>query len=389
MEMAQIGALPAGGCRRLALSDEDKEARDLFANWCEEAGCEVHIDDFGNMFARRSGTDNTLPPIAIGSHLDTQPHGGKFDGVFGVLAGLEVVRALNDAALETRASIEIINWTNEEGARFAPAMLASGVYAGHIAPEFANTRTDSEGYSFRGELERIGYAGPEPCGERPLGAFLEAHIEQGPILEREEKVIGVVRGGQGQRWYDAVAMGQDAHTGSTPMEGRNDALLKAAEFSLAVRDVALKHAPNAVATVGEMHVMPNSRNTIPGEVRLSVDARHPDDHTLAEMDTDLRKAASKSGVILEEIWHKPPIVFDSACCDAIQKATNLLGYPNREMVSGAGHDACQVATEVPTAMVFVPCEGGLSHNEAESAEPEHLEAGANVLLHAAIALADR
>lgn len=389
MEMAKIGALPAGGCRRLALSDEDKEARDLFSKWCEVAGCEVHVDEFGNMFARRPGTDNTLPAIAIGSHLDTQPHGGKFDGVFGVLAGLEVVRALNDASLETKAPIEIINWTNEEGARFAPAMLASGVFAGHIDHDFANTRIDSDGKSFRSELERIGYAGTEPCGERLLGAFLEAHIEQGPILEREEKNIGVVRGGQGQRWYDAVALGQDAHTGSTPMEGRDDALLKAAEFSLTVREIALAHAPNAVATVGELHVMPNSRNTIPGEVRLTVDARHPDGETLAKLDRDLRDAAAKLDIELQEIWHKPPIIFDDSCCEALQEATDLLGYPNREMVSGAGHDACQVATQVPTAMVFVPCEGGLSHNEAEYAKPEHLEAGANVLLHAAIGLANR
>jgi len=388
MEMAKIGALPAGGCRRLALSDEDKQARDLFAKWCEDAGCTVKIDDFGNMFARRAGTDERLLPIAIGSHLDTQPHGGKFDGVFGVLAGLEVIRTLNDAGIETAAPIEVINWTNEEGARFAPAMLSSGVYADHFEKEFADNRSDAEGKTFRQELQRIGYEGDEPCGSHEIGAFLEAHIEQGPILEREEKVIGVVRGGQGQRWYDATSMGQDAHTGSTPMEGRNDALLKAAEFTLAVRDVALAHAPDAVATVGEMHVTPNSRNTIPGEVHLTVDARHPEDNVLAEMDAALRVAAEKAGLELEQIWHKPPIVFNQKCCAAIQNATDLMAYPNREMVSGAGHDACQVATKVPTAMVFVPCADGISHNEAESAEPEDLEAGANVLLHAAIELAN-
>jgi len=387
MEMAKIGALPAGGCRRLALSDEDREGRDLFASWCKEAGCTIEIDDFGNMFVRRDGVNNDLPPIAIGSHLDTQPHGGKFDGVYGVLAGLEIIRTLNDAGIETEAPIEVINWTNEEGARFAPAMLSSGVYADLFTREFAFSRTDVDGNTFEDELKRIGYQGDKACGEHEIGYFLEAHIEQGPILEREEKTIGVVRGGQGQRWYDGIAQGQDAHTGSTPMEGRDDALLKAAEFTLAVRDIAHKYAPDAVATVGEMHVEPNSRNTIPGEVRLTVDARNPDDDILTQMDKDLRTAARKTGVEIEQIWHCPPVKFDETCVEAIQQATNKMVYPNRVMVSGAGHDACQVARKIPTAMVFVPCEDGISHNEAESATPEDLEAGANVLLHAALQLA--
>lgn len=388
MEMAKIGALPAGGCRRLALSDEDREARDLFADWCREAGCELEVDDFGNMYARRDGTNNNLPPIAIGSHLDTQPHGGKFDGVYGVLAGLEIIRTLNDAGIETEAPIEVINWTNEEGARFAPAMLSSGVYADLFTRDFALSRSDVDGNRFEDELKRIGYQGDAPCGEHEIGCFLEAHIEQGPILEREEKTIGVVRGGQGQRWYDVIAAGQDAHTGSTPMEGRDDALLKAAEFTLAVRDIAHNYAPDAVATVGEMHVEPNSRNTIPGTVRLTVDARNPDDDVLAQMDKDLRAAAERIGIEIEQIWHCPPVKFDQTCIDAIQAAANTMAYPNRVMVSGAGHDACQVSRKVPTAMVFVPCAGGISHNEAESATPEDLEAGANVLLHAALKLSN-
>jgi len=386
MEMAKIGALPAGGCRRLALSDEDREGRDLFAKWCEDAGCSIEIDDFGNMFVRRAGLNNDLPPIAIGSHLDTQPHGGKYDGVFGVLAGLEVIRTLNDAGIETKAPIEIVNWTNEEGARFAPAMLSSGVYADLFTREFALSRTDVDGKTFEDELERIGYRGDQPCGAHEIGYFLEAHIEQGPILEREEKTIGVVSGGQGQRWYDATAKGRDAHTGSTPMVGRDDALLKAAEFVIAVRDIAHAYAPDAVATVGEMHVEPNSRNTIAGEVRLSVDVRNPDDETLSQMDKDLRAAAEKAGIEIEQIWHCPPVKFDEKCHAAIQQATDAMGYPNRVMVSGAGHDACQVARKVPTGMVFIPCADGISHNEAESAEPEDLEAGTNVLLHAALQL---
>ncbi len=389
MEMAKIDALPCGGSGRLTLSDGDRAARILFTQWCEDAGCAVTFDRLGNMFARRLGTDPSLAPIAIGSHLDTQPHGGKFDGVFGVLAGLEVVRTLNDLGLQTQAPIEIVNWTNEEGARFAPAMLCSGVYAGLFDLDFALSRKDANGKYFADELDRIGYAGKTACGDHELGAFLEAHIEQGPILERENEVIGIVTGGQGQRWYDVTVTGQDAHSGSTPMQGRRDALVVAANLIKVVQDIALSHAPDAVGTVGELHVRPNSRNTIPGEVCFSIDFRHPDDNVLEQMHLALRDAANvvmDAGISIEQIWHNPPVAFNDACVSAIADATKALGYPYRRMVSGAGHDACQIARKVPTAMVFVPCAGGLSHNEAESAEPEHLEAGCNVLLHAALSL---
>jgi N-carbamoyl-L-amino-acid hydrolase len=389
MEMAKIDALPCGGSGRLTLSDGDRAARILFTQWCEDAGCAVTYDRLGNMFARRPGTDPNLPPIALGSHLDTQPHGGKFDGVFGVLAGLEVVRTLNDLGLLTQAPIEIVNWTNEEGARFAPAMLCSGVYAGLFDLDFALSRKDADGKCFADELDRIGYAGRTACGDHKLGAFLEAHIEQGPILERENEIIGVVTGGQGQRWYDVTVVGQDAHSGSTPMQGRRDALVVAASLIKAVQDIALSYAPDAVGTVGELHVHPNSRNTIPGEVRFSIDFRHPDDATLEQMHIALQDRVSVSmdvKVSIEQIWHNPPVIFDKACVSAINEATNALGYSHRKMVSGAGHDACQIARRVPTAMIFVPCAGGLSHNEAESAKSEHLEAGCNVLLHAAINL---
>lgn len=393
MAMAEIGPLPAGGSRRLALSDEDKAARDLFADWCRDAGCSIKIDRLGNMFARRAGKDGTKAPVAIGSHLDTQPHGGKFDGVFGVLAGLEVVRTLNEHGIETDAPIEIVNWTNEEGARFAPAMISSGVYAGAFELDFALSRADSDGRTLSEELDRIGYAGDEACGVHQLGAFLEAHIEQGPILERNNEVVGVVTGGQGQRWFDVTVTGRDAHTGSTPMEGRRDALVSAALLINHVEQIAHDFAPDAVGTVGELHVRPNSRNTIPGEVWFSVDFRHPDDGTLRQMKQKL--ACCVEGLIAErqldiklnEIWHNPPVVFDSKCLAALDGAVRGLGYPHRHMISGAGHDACQIARTVPTAMVFVPCADGISHNEAESAEPEHLEAGANTLLHAALKLA--
>lgn len=389
MQMAQIDAIPCGGSGRLTLSDGDRAARHLFTQWCEDAGCTVTFDRLGNMFASRPGSDPSRAPIAIGSHLDTQPHGGKFDGVYGVLAGLEVVRTLNDHVLQTQAPIEIVNWTNEEGARFAPAMLCSGVYAGLFDLEFALSRIDADGKRFDDELERIGYAGQSPCGDHVFGAFLEAHIEQGPVLERADEVIGIVTGGQGQRWYDVTVTGQDAHSGSTPMRGRSDALVVAARIITLVQDIALTHAPDAVGTVGELHVSPNSRNTIPGEVRFSIDFRHPDDAVLKQMNDALYKIADRereARIAVEQIWHNPPVVFDETCIAAISDATKTLKYPNRKMISGAGHDACQVARKVPTAMVFVPCAGGLSHNPAESAEPEHLEAGCNVLLHAALNL---
>lgn len=389
MEIAKIGALPAGGCGRLALSDEDQIARDLFTEWATAAGCTVTFDQLGNMFARRSGRLPELPPIAIGSHLDTQPHGGKFDGVYGVLAGLEIVRSLNDHSIETDAPIEIVNWTNEEGARFAPAMLCSGVYAGQFDLEYALSRTDVDGVSFGDELARIGYVGQQACGDHKIGAFLEVHIEQGPVLENNDEVIGVGTGGQGQRWYDVTVTGRDAHSGSTPMPGRKDALVAAAPLISAVQGIALSFGPDAVGTVGALHVSPNSRNTIPGKVAFTIDFRHPDDSVLAEMDQTLRvilEDTSDVNVEAELIWHNPPIEFAPQCIDAIEASVRRLKYPYRRMVSGAGHDACQIARKVPTAMVFVPCKGGLSHNEAEWAEPAHLEAGCNVLLHAALSL---
>ena len=392
MEMARIGALPGGGCGRLTLTDDDQIARDLFTRWCEEAGCSVKFDNLGNMFARRSGRNPDLPPIAIGSHLDTQPHGGRFDGVYGVMAGLEVIRSLNDHGLETEAPIEVVNWTNEEGARFAPAMLCSGVYAGLFDLEFALGQTDVNGLRLGEELARIGYAGCEPCGAHEIGAFLEVHIEQGPVLERHSEVIGVVVGGQGQRWYDVTVSGRDAHSGSTPMPGRKDALVASARLVSAVQDIALAHGPDGVGTVGELHVSPNSRNTIPGEVRFTIDFRHPDDTVLSAMDQAIRGAVDEetsAQVTLDMIWHNPPVRFDQRCVNAIETATCTLGLPYRRMVSGAGHDACQVARKVPTAMVFVPCKDGLSHNEAEWAKPDHLTAGCNVLFQAALALSQQ
>lgn len=393
MAMAEIGPGQHGGSSRLALTDADRAGRDLFVGWCREIGCSIQIDDMGNIFAQRAGRDPARAPVAAGSHLDTQPHGGRFDGIYGVLAALEVLRTLHDRQVETGAPLEAVVWTNEEGSRFAPAMIASGVYAGLFDKQYAWARADSEGRTIGEELRRIGYLGDVPCGEHPLGALLEAHIEQGPILEAEHNQIGVVIGGQGQRWYDVVLRGQDSHAGSTPMRGRRDALVAAADLIGRVQALAHELAPHAVSTVGEMTVLPNSRNTIPGEVRFSVDLRNPDATVLAEMDTrfraDTEAVAERHGVEwqVDQIWDKPPVQFDSACIAAVESAAGDLGYRHQQIVSGAGHDACQVCEVVPTSMIFVPCAGGLSHNEAESAEPADLEAGCNVLLRAMLALA--
>ena len=394
MAMAELGPGQHGGSCRLALTDEDREGRDLFVSWCRDIGCSIEIDDMGNIFARREGLNADLPPIVAGSHLDTQPHGGKFDGIYGVLAALEVLRTLHENDIVTEAPLEAVMWTNEEGSRFAPAMIASGVYAGLFDKGYAWSRADSDGKTIGDELRRIGYMGQAACGEHPIGALFEAHIEQGPILEKERNQIGVVVGGQGQRWYDLRIRGQDSHAGSTPMAGRRDALVAAAEIISMVRTLAQDFAPQAVATVGEMSVHPNSRNTIPGEVFLTIDIRNPDADALASMASELRSCVIdcidryELECDLDEIWEKPPVVFDSRCVAAVEAASAELGYSHQRIVSGAGHDACQVCLVAPTSMIFVPCAGGLSHNEAESAEPEDLEAGCNVLLHAMLSLAN-
>ena len=393
MAMAEIGPGEKGGSRRLALTDEDKQGRDLFVAWCEQENCSITIDDMGNIFALRAGKNSALPPIAAGSHLDTQPHGGKFDGIYGVLAALEVVRTMNDNNIETNAPVEIVMWTNEEGSRFAPAMISSGVFAGLFEKQFAWSRADVDGKTIEQELRRIGYLGDQQCGDHPMGALFEAHIEQGPILERDRDQVGVVIGGQGQRWFDVTLRGQDSHAGSTPMPGRRDALVAAAELIQSLQKIAFDFAPHGVGTVGEMAVSPNSRNTIPGEVFLTVDIRNPDDGVLKEMADRFQQTCQTVNSVhnvdidAREIWHNPPVKFDEDCIGAVTNAANHLGYRHQNIVSGAGHDACQVCRVVPTSMIFVPCEGGLSHNEEEHATPEDLEAGCNVLLHAMLALA--
>ncbi len=390
MEMAKIGATEKGGVCRLALTDEDKAARDLYVEWCEAAGCTVSVDEMGNIFARRPGKDNSLPPICTGSHIDSQPTGGKYDGIYGVLAGLEVVRTLNDLDYETNAPIEISAWTNEEGSRFAPAMIGSGVFGGEFSLEEGLACTDREGNTLGDELKRIGYDGDMKCAPRELGAFFEAHIEQGPILEAEEKTIGVVQGVQGIRWFEVEVTGMESHAGTTPMERRKDALVGAARMVGEAHRIGEAATPNGRTTIGYMEVTPNSTNVIPGKVFFRADIRNPDAATLDGMETEFQAACEKISVDLslsldfKRIWYSEPVIFDEDCVAAVQGAANALGLANRPITSGAGHDAVYVSRLAPTAMIFIPCEDGISHNEIEEATPGDLAAGCEVLLNAMV-----
>ena len=396
MTMAEIGATPKGGVNRQTLTDEDRRGRDLFRQWCEEAGLQVSVDRMGSMFARRPGSDDRQPPVMLGSHLDSQPTGGKFDGALGVLAALEVVRTLNDRGIATTAPLEVVNWTNEEGCRFPPAMIASGVFAGVFDLDYGLSRRDHAGRTIGEELQRIGYAGEHPVGGRPVGALFELHIEQGPILEAEGQRIGIVTGGQGTRWYDCAVSGAETHAGPAPMESRQDALRAAAAMLEEIYQIAHRHAPSGRATIGEFQAFPGSRNTVPGRVGFTVDLRHPDGNTMDAMDHALRevferargRAAGRLEFQLEEIWYAPPVAFDPECIEAVRQAAARLGLSAREIVSGAGHDAVYMARAVPTAMIFVPCRDGISHAEVEYASPEACTDGANVLLHAVLARAN-
>ena len=394
MEMARIGPGVAGGNNRQTLTDADGEGRALFQRWCEEAGCTMGLDRMGNMFARREGTDPDAPPVYVGSHLDTQPTGGKYDGVLGVLGGLEIVRTLNDLGISTRHPIVVTNWTNEEGTRFAPAMLASGVFAGVHTEDWAYAREDAEGLTFGAELSRIGWKGDEPVGARPMRAFFELHIEQGPILEAEGKDIGVVTHGQGLAWVQVTITGKAAHTGSTPMPMRRNAGLGMARVLEQVDRIALSHAPDAVGAAGHIEVHPNSRNVIPERAIFTVDFRSPDLSVIRDMEARLKDGAKaicdEMGleVAFERVGGFDPVTFDSDCVEAVRRAAERLGYSHRNIISGAGHDACWINRVAPTAMVMCPCVDGLSHNEAEDISKDWATAGADVLMHAVIETAE-
>lgn len=393
MELARIGATDKGGVRRLALTDLDREGRDLVCDWFREARLEITVDRIGNIFARRPGRRSERPPVMAGSHIDTQPSGGKFDGNYGVLAALEVVRTLNDHGVETEAPLEVAVWTNEEGTRFQPVMMGSGVFAGEFDLVEMLKRTDLDGKSVGSELRRIGYAGTAPCGGRPVGAYFEAHIEQGPVLEDTRRQIGVVTGVMGLRWFQVTITGQDAHAGPTPMHLRRDALVASARIVDGLHALAGKHAPHGRATVGFLQVKPNSINVVPGEVRFSVDMRHATIEGLDAMESEWRALcdaatrATGTSCAIAQISRFEPTRFDDGLVATIRDATAALGYGHMDIVSGAGHDAVYLARVAPTAMIFVPCEGGISHNEIENARPEDLEAGGNVLLKAMFARA--
>ena len=394
MEMAKIGPGVAGGNNRQTLTDDDAKGRELFKSWCEKEGLAMGLDTMGNMFARREGTDPNALPVMVGSHLDTQPTGGKYDGVLGVLGGLEIIRTLNDLDIKTKHPIEIVNWTNEEGTRFAPPMLSSGVFASMHTEEWAYNREDSEGKKFGDELKRIGWRGEEPVGERKLHAFYELHIEQGPILEDENVDIGVVTHGQGLNWLQVTLVGKESHTGSTPMPKRVNAGLGMARITQLVDEIALSHAPHAVGAIGHIDVYPNSRNIIPGKVVFTVDFRHPNKEVIQDMEERMKIGASdiaeKIGLTMdiEKVGNFDPVEFDKDCVEKVRDAAKTLGYSHMNIVSGAGHDACWINRVAPTAMIMCPCVDGLSHNEAEEITKEWSTAGADVLFHAVVNTAE-
>lgn len=390
MQMAAIGPGVAGGNNRQTLTDADGEGRHLFRQWSEQAGCTVGVDQMGTMFAERPGSDADALPVCVGSHLDTQPTGGKYDGVLGVLAALEIVRVLNDLNIKTRRPISIVNWTNEEGSRFAPSMLASGVFAGEYTTDWAYDRIDAEGIRFGDELKRIGFMGDEEVGARKMHAFYELHIEQGPILESAGDEVGIVTHGQGLRWIQITLGGRESHTGSTPMPMRLNAGLGMARVTMLVEEVALAHGPDAVGAIGHCDVFPNSRNIIPGKSVFTVDIRHRDLSVLTSMDKQIREGAETIAndigldISIEQVGGFDPVTFDAECVDNVRRAAQRLGYSHQDIVSGAGHDACWINRVVPTCMVMCPCVGGLSHNEAEEITPAWAAAGADVLLQAVL-----
>ncbi|MGE0769714.1 MAG: Zn-dependent hydrolase [Hyphomicrobiaceae bacterium] len=393
MAVAEFGKLPGGGCARLALSDEDRGARDLFVSWCRDAGCKIAVDGCGDIFAIRPGRQPDRPVVLIGSHLDTQPHGGRFDGVYGVMAGLEVIRALNDRSMETEASIVVVNWTNEEGVRFAPGLTGSSAFTGLISRDFARGIMSQDGHSFGDELARIGFDGDMLPASLPIGAYLEPHIEQGPVLENAGKPVGIVTGVQGVRWFRITLRGADQHAGTTPMDVRQDSFMAASRLAVEMRNFAVRITPDIRFTVGRIQVSPGSPNTIPGSTIFTVDLRHQDETVLDRISGELRSCAARIGreerveIDVVETMDVKPVVFDPHLVALLTTQSKTLHLPSIQMISGAMHDASNVARVAPSAMLFVPCRDGVSHAEREWAEPQHLAAGCQVLAEAVVILA--
>lgn len=397
MDLARIGATEKGGVRRLALTELDGQGRDLVVSWFKAAGLTVRVDQVGNIFARRAGRDPTKLPVATGSHIDTQPSGGKFDGNYGVLAGLEVIRTLNDLGIQTDAPLEVCVWTNEEGSRFTPVMMGSGVWAGVFSADFVLAQKDIDGHLVSQELQRIGYLGEAIDGPggggKGFGAYIETHIEQGPVLEDAGIPIGVVTGALGQRWFDVSVSGMEAHAGPTPMHLRKDALLAASLLVQEVNRIAMSEQPDGRGTVGFMRVQPNSRNVIPGQVIFSVDFRHPQDVGLDRMNRQLSEACDRIAkqcnvdIKIKIVSEFDATAFHPSCVEAVRQSAHHHSLKSMDIVSGAAHDAVYVSRICPTGMIFIPCKDGISHNEIEDALPEHIEAGCNVLLHTMLHLA--
>ncbi|MBE9537732.1 MAG: Zn-dependent hydrolase [Proteobacteria bacterium] len=394
MEMAQFGALPEGGCNRQALTDEDQAGRSCFMDWCRDIGCEVRIDQIGNIFARRAGLDESLTPVMTGSHLDTQPTGGKFDGIYGVLAGLEVLHTLSENNIKTARSLEVVVWTNEEGCRFDTAMMGSAVWSGAMPLQDAYDLRDRDCFTVQQELTRIGHLGEHPAQCYKVHAALETHIEQGPVLEAENKVIGIVTGVQHMSRHRVIVQGQETHAGPTPMNMRFDPMMALSRFLPRLYAMAEQHAPDGRLTFGYINAAPGSSNTVPGELEVTVDIRHPEQKQYVEMLAGYKEIVEEAcahyqlPVELSCFWEAPGVQFADRCVNAVRNAAMANSYPSRELVSGAGHDACNLSRVAPTGMIFIPCEGGVSHNQKENALPEHITAGANILLGAMLALAE-
>jgi N-carbamoyl-L-amino-acid hydrolase len=393
---AQIGVGRPGGLARVALSDADREMRDQFVAWCREAGCTVSVDGVGNIFGKRPGKDPAAPPVVIGSHLDTQVNGGRYDGIVGVLAGLEIVRSLNDRKIETKRPIEVVNWTNEEGARFSPPMIAAGAFAGVYPVDWVLDRRDDDGKRLGDELRRIGYAGTAPVGGRKLDSYFELHIEQGPLLDQKRIDVGVVTHGYTAHGFIVEVKGETAHTGPWPMDKRKNALVGAAMLAVAAHEIGWKyHATQGKGTAARIVAWPNKPGILSDWAQFTGDFRHEDrsaaDRMFLEFKEAMKSCAQRANVEMKIIdqWTWNAELFDKECIALVRDTAKSLGYASLDLPSQAGHDAYHVARVAPTAMIFSPCRDGITHNNNEHADLERTAPAVNVLANVVLARANR